>query len=196
MPVGPADHDCKDIAMSKLRRSSLLSLAALAGVSALDGCTMYGTHDSPIAKPGAQAKLYDAQGREAGFVMLTLDKDRLQGAVTVNGISPGPHGIHIHAVGKCEAPGFTSAGGHLNPDSKQHGLQNPMGAHQGDLPEIMVGADGTGHGTFTAHTTLATLFDADGAAFVVHAAADDNRTDPTGNSGARILCGVLSPVGG
>ena len=91
---------------------------------------------------------------------------------------------------------FTTAGGHLNPDSKQHGLENPMGAHQGDLPEIIVAADGTGHATFPARTTLDTLFDADGAAFVVHAAADDNKTDPTGNSGARILCGVLERMAG
>jgi len=175
------------------RRPAALSLALIAG---LGGCAMYATHNSPDARPGAQAKLYDAAGREAGFVVLTLKGDDLTGAITVNGISPGPHGIHIHAVGKCEAPGFTTAGGHLNPDSKQHGLENPMGAHQGDLPEIIVAADGTGHATFPARTTLDTLFDADGAAFVVHAAADDNKTDPTGNSGARILCGVLERMAG
>ncbi|CAN5126397.1 superoxide dismutase family protein [soil metagenome] len=174
-------------------RTVALSLALLAG---LGGCAMYATHDSPNPRPGAQAKLYDAAGREAGFVMVTLKGDDLTGAVNVNGISPGPHAIHLHAVGKCEAPGFTTAGGHLNPDSKQHGLENPMGAHQGDLPEMIVGTDGTGHATFPARTTLETLFDADGAAFVVHAAADDNKTDPTGNSGARILCGVLERIPG
>jgi Cu-Zn family superoxide dismutase len=178
---------------SMLRRSAPLSLILLA---TLGGCSMYATHDSPKSRPGAQAKLYDATGREAGFIMFTLKGDDLVGALNVNGISPGPHGIHIHAVGKCEAPGFTTAGGHLNPGMKQHGLENPMGSHQGDLPEVIVAADGTGHATFPAHTTLAAMFDADGAAFVVHAAADDNKTDPSGNSGARILCGVLEQIAG
>lgn len=181
---------------SMLRRAAPLSLLLLAGVGTLGGCAMYATHDSPKSRPGAQAKLYDATGREAGFVMLTLKGDDLTGVVNVNGISPGPHGIHVHAVGKCDAPDFTTAGGHLNPDGKKHGLENPMGAHQGDLPEIMVGEDGTGHATFPVHSSLATLFDADGSAFVVHAAADDNKTDPSGNSGARILCGVLEQIAG
>jgi Cu-Zn family superoxide dismutase len=104
--------------------------------------------------------------------------------------------MHIHSVGKCETPDFKTAGGHLNPTMKQHGVDNPMGSHQGDLPELSIGADGSGHGVFTAHTSLAALFDADGASFVVHAAADDNKTDPSGNSGARVLCGVLTPTGG
>lgn len=177
------------------RRPALLSLS-LTLLAGLGGCAMYATHDSPDARPGAQARLYDAAGREAGFVTLTLKGDDLTGAVNVTGVSPGPHGIHLHTVGKCDAPDFTTAGGHLNPESKQHGLENPMGAHQGDLPQLMVGADGSGHATFPARTTLDTLFDADGTAFVVHAAADDNRTDPTGNSGARILCGVLERING
>lgn len=179
-----------------ITRPALLTVALLAGLGPLGACSMYASHDSAKSVPGAQAKLYDATGREAGFVVLTQKGDDFTGTVSVNGISAGPHGIHLHAVGKCDAPAFTTAGGHLNPDNKQHGLDNPMGAHQGDLPELVVGADGTGHGTFTAKTTLAALFDTDGTAFVVHAAADDNKTDPSGNSGARILCGVLEPVGG
>jgi Cu-Zn family superoxide dismutase len=183
--------------MPKHRRlPSLATTLLLASIGALGGCSMYATHDASAAKPGAQAKLYDASGREAGFVMLTLEKDMFTGIVNVNGISPGKHGIHIHSVGKCEAPTFASAGPHLNPDGKQHGLENPLGAHQGDLPDLIVGPDGTGHANFMAHTTLGTLFDADGSAFVVHAAPDDNKTDPSGNSGSRILCGVLQQING
>jgi len=172
------------------RRSFTAMLALLVG-----GCAMYGVHDSSRSRPGAEAKLFDAAGREAGYVMLSVKGDMLTGVVNVTGQTPGAHGMHIHAVGKCEGPAFASAGPHLNPDGRQHGLENPMGAHQGDLPELVVGADGKGHVTFSAHTSLAALFDTDGTSFVVHASPDDNKTDPSGNSGARILCGVLTPIG-
>ncbi|MET0239731.1 MAG: superoxide dismutase family protein, partial [Sphingobium sp.] len=131
------------------------------------------------------------QGRDAGTVVLAADGDAIKGMAQVKGIAAGAHGIHIHTTGKCEGPAFTSAGGHLNPDGKKHGLQNPEGSHQGDLPDLVVAADGTGKGSFTAHTSVASLFDADGSAVVVHAAPDDGKTDPSGNSGARLLCGVL-----
>ena len=152
-------------------------------------------HAGHGAKPLAWAKLLDAQGKEAGRVRLSAGTSGLDGMVDVHDVAPGAHGIHLHTTGKCEAPAFTSAGSHLNPDNKQHGLQNPLGAHQGDLPDLVVGADGKGHGMFTAHVSEATLFDADGTAFVVHAAPDDGKTDPSGNSGARILCGVLEKPG-
>lgn len=182
----------------RMRSPSLrLPAALLTGLGMLSGCAVYASHDSPNSRPGAQAKLYDATGREAGFVMLTQQKEgELAGVLNVNGIVPGSHGIHIHSVGKCEAPGFTTAGPHLNPEGKQHGLMNPAGAHEGDLPDVVVAADGTGHATFVAKSNLPALFDADGAAFVVHAGPDDMKTDPSGNSGARILCGVLEKVGG
>ena len=143
---------------------------------------------------GAMAVLKDSSGKEAGSVMLMAGKDGLTGMVDVSGLTPGDHGMHIHTVGKCDDPAFTSAGGHLNPDGKQHGFQNPMGAHQGDLPELTVGADGKAHQSFTAKTTLAAVLDADGAAFVIHASADDMKSDPAGNSGARVLCGVFAPM--
>lgn len=185
--------------MPKRRLSTLFTLSALAmlgsgaALHAADEAHKHGDHGG--GKPVAWAKLFDAQGREAGRVKLTAGEHGLNGMVDVTGITPGAHGIHLHTTGKCEAPGFTTAGGHLNPDGKQHGLQNPQGSHQGDLPDLIVGADGKGHAMFTAHTSEATLFDADGAAFVVHAAPDDGKTDPSGNSGARILCGVLEKPG-
>ncbi|MFT3967792.1 MAG: superoxide dismutase family protein [Sphingobium sp.] len=173
---------------------SLGALVALGGGAALQaqGASQHAGHGGAPGKPPlAWAKLLDAQGREAGRVRLAAGEHGLDGVVDVTGIAPGAHGIHLHTTGKCEAPDFASAGGHLNPDARQHGLQNPQGSHQGDLPDLIVGADGKGHGMFTAHTTEATIFDADGTAFVVHAAPDDGKTDPSGNSGARILCGVL-----
>ncbi len=184
--------------MPQHRRSSTLAplrTAALLTGLAILGTGAYAAPHAAKVKPAAQAKLIDAQGRDAGLVTLTLNQGMIDGVVDVTGISPGSHGIHLHTTGKCDAPAFTTAGGHLNPDGKQHGFLNPMGAHQGDLPDLVVGADGKGHGTFMAHTSLATLFDADGAAFVVHAGPDDGKTDPSGNSGGRILCGVLQKTG-
>lgn len=173
-------------------RASLRAAMLFAGFAVIGAS---GAYAEGGGKTVAQAKLQDAQGRDAGTVTLSQGKDMLHGSVSVTGISPGSHGLHIHTTGKCDAPGFTTAGGHLNPDGKQHGLQNPMGAHQGDLPDIVVGPDGSGKATFMPHTTLATLFDADGSAFVVHAGPDDNKTDPSGNSGGRLLCGVLQKIG-
>lgn len=147
------------------------------------------------AEPIATATLLTASGAGAGSATIVEDGSSLRLGVSARGLPPGPHGIHLHAVGKCEAPGFTSAGGHLNPQGHQHGLENPAGAHLGDLPNLDVAADGTAvlsislAGTRPALTEA--LFDTDGTALVVHAAADDNRTDPSGNSGARIACGVM-----
>lgn len=115
--------------------------------------------------------------------------------VKVSGLPAGVHGIHIHAVGKCEGPAFTTAGGHLNPSGHQHGKDNPAGSHLGDLPNITVDRHGNGELaqtlTVDAAALRAQLADADGAAVVVHADPDDYRTDPSGNSGARIACAVL-----
>jgi Cu-Zn family superoxide dismutase len=109
---------------------------------------------------------------------------------------PGPRGVHIHEVGKCDGPQFTTAGEHFNPDKKQHGTLNPQGAHAGDLPNLTIAADGTGRlETMTERVTLGagatSLLDADGSSIIVHGSPDDFKTDPTGNSGARIACGVI-----
>ena len=115
--------------------------------------------------------------------------------IAATGLPAGVHGVHIHTTGKCDAPDFTTAGGHWNPTGKMHGSENPMGPHEGDLPNLTVGADGSGNLTFTvAGASLATMLDADGAAFVVHAGSDDYKTDPSGNSGGRIACGVFAPA--
>lgn len=141
----------------------------------------------------ARAVLASADGAPRGTATLNETSGGLTLHVAAEGLPPGPHGIHIHTVGRCDAPDFQTAGAHWNPTSRQHGHDNPQGAHQGDLPNINIGADGRG----TLHASVpganfAELFDADGAAVVIHAAADDYRTDPSGNSGGRIACGVLT----
>jgi Cu-Zn family superoxide dismutase len=98
----------------------------------------------------------------------------------------------VHAVGRCDPPGFESAGPHWNPTGREHGSQNPRGQHLGDLPNLLVGADGEGSFDLgIAGADLRAMLDTDGAALVIHAGADDYRTDPSGNSGARIACGVF-----
>ena len=148
------------------------------------------------ASPTATAVLKDAAGKEVGTATFTPAKTGVLVKVAVTGLPAGKHGIHLHAAGTCEAPDFKSAGGHFNPGAKQHGLHNPQGAHAGDLPNLAVGKDGKAKASFTAKgATLsegpASLLGPDGAAIVIHADADDEKTDPAGNSGARIACGVV-----
>jgi Cu-Zn family superoxide dismutase len=143
---------------------------------------------------GLVAELHDASGKSAGKVTLKVSGNHLMGTIRASGLTPGDHGMHVHAIGKCEGPAFTTAGGHLNPDGKQHGLNNPQGTHQGDMPQLAVGSNGKARQKITVNSTVAAILDADGGAFVVHAKADDQVTDPSGNSGDRILCGVFKPT--
>ncbi|MCW5852772.1 MAG: superoxide dismutase family protein [Anaerolineae bacterium] len=150
----------------------------------------------------ASAELKNGAGQVVGNATFTQAANGVQVRVQISNLDPGAHGIHLHAVGKCEGPDFATAGGHFNPTSKQHGYDNPAGPHAGDLgnpPNITVGADRTA--TLNVTTTMVTLsagvnslMDADGSALVIHAATDDNKTDPSGNSGARIACGVIVPM--
>lgn len=154
------------------------------------------TVDQPSAGPVAQAQLTLANGQGAGTAKVTGKGDHLTLEIAVSGVTEGPHGIHLHTAGRCDAADFTTAGGHLNPHGKKHGADNPEGSHFGDLPNIQVGANGEGvlktdlHGTRA--EILSELFDADGTAVVLHAGPDDYKTDPAGNSGGRIACGVLT----
>lgn len=146
----------------------------------------------------AGATLLRADGVPAGTVQILATGQQVTLAAAVTGISPGSHGIHLHTTGSCTGPDFTSAGGHLNPLERAHGAANPAGKHAGDLPNIAVRSGGSGSLTAELDGTPAQvrgwLFDGDGTAVVVHADADDYRTDPSGNSGARIACGVLKPA--
>lgn len=153
---------------------------------------------SPAASrtPLAIADINSAAGKKVGHAIVSeVEGGRMALQLTLGDIPEGVHGLHFHTTGKCDAPDFTTAGGHLNPTSHQHGKDNPAGPHLGDLPNITATKDGlvkvslplTGSRAELAHA----LMDGDGTALVVHATADDYRTDPSGNSGARIACGVL-----
>lgn len=146
-------------------------------------------------------RLLSANGDALGQVELAQLADGVQLVADATGLPAGQYGLHLHAVGRCAAPDFASAGPHFNPAGKQHGRDNPMGAHAGDLPNIEVGADGKGHlVTLLPGLRLidgdAPLVDADGAAVVLHAKADDYRTDPAGNAGTRIACGPIVRTAG
>ena len=149
--------------------------------------------DSP--PPLAQGTIHDAAGTVLGNVTVTgAANATLRVDVQVSGLAPGIYGAHVHTVGRCDAPGFASAGGHWNPAMHQHGRLNPAGSHAGDLPNLTVDSSGRGGIAFAVPGTVETLLDADGAALVLHAHADDERTDPSGNSGDRIACAVLGPM--
>lgn len=141
----------------------------------------------------ATASLVTATGLPAGRATVTEVAGGLRVTLEARGLTPGNHGAHLHTVGRCDPPDFASAGPHWNPAATKHGSMNPQGPHAGDLPNLVVGPDGRGVvGVTLAGATLDALLDADGGAMVVHAAPDDLMTDPSGNSGGRIACGVLS----
>src|SRR5215475_3704575 len=145
----------------------------------------------------AEAALKDRDGKDVGRATLIETGEGLRIAVTGYRLPPGTHGLHIHAVGKCDPPEFTSAGAHLNPANKKHGKLNPEGPHAGDLPNLVVAPSGeAGLEITTRAVTLgpgpSSLLGPEGTSLVVHAAPDDEKTDPTGNSGARIACGVIT----
>jgi Cu-Zn family superoxide dismutase len=139
--------------------------------------------------------LVNASGQSVGTVRAWQTAGGVSFRIYAAGLPHGIHGLHVHAVGRCDPPGFTSAGGHWNPASRQHGMTNPQGPHAGDLPNVEVSANGALSTTVTLpNASLAALVDADGAALVLHEKADDYATDPSGNSGARIACAILQPV--
>jgi len=145
----------------------------------------------------ATADMRTSNGQSVGTATFMPMGNDVHVRAQLSNLPPGTHGIHFHAVGRCDAPDFMSAGDHFNPTSKQHGLNNPSGAHAGDMPNLEVAADGTATLDFmdmmvTLGAGEASLFDADGTALVIHANADDQITDPSGNSGGRIVCGVLA----
>jgi superoxide dismutase, Cu-Zn family len=182
-----------------MRVRKRLPIAALCGL-AVAGCVPNGSvGDAGGPPPGAAqagARLLDSGGRQLAVASAVQLNDGLRISVSANGLRPGSYGLHVHSVGRCDAPDFTSAGPHWNPTMRQHGSQNPQGTHRGDLPNLIVGANGQGEIAFTIPEArlsggVGGMLDADGAAVVLHAGPDDYRTDPSGNSGARIACGVF-----
>jgi Cu-Zn family superoxide dismutase len=176
----------------------LRQLIGAFGVLTLAATSM-ATGISATSARHASATFVDAAGITVGWAKLVQDgTGRVHVNVHVIGMTPGLHGIHIHGIGAC-APTFAAAGGHYNPFTHQHGLENPNGPHAGDLPNLSVNNAGVGHlDTTTDRVTIgsgpATLFDADGSSFIIHANPDDQVTDAgNGGSGARIACAVIEP---
>lgn len=146
----------------------------------------------------AKAIVHDASGKMVGQATFKSGSDgTVHMDLTVTGLPEGTHAAHIHEAGKCEAPDFKSAGGHFNPGGKHHGHKNPQGWHAGDLPNVIVGKDGKGRLRWgTKDVTLAagadhSVFHAGGTSVVIHALPDDELSDPAGNAGGRIACGVI-----
>lgn len=144
------------------------------------------------------APIINAKDDEIGQVTFTETSEGMSIDIIAEGLKPGLHGTHIHEVGKCETPKFESAGGHFNPTGKEHGFKNPAGFHLGDLPNIEVGPEGRVSVSLRlTDITLKTgaensILDSDGSALIIHQKADDNITDPSGNSGDRIACAAIT----
>lgn len=169
---------------------------AVAAAALLAGCAHAPGAGDRVAV--AYATIADANGAARGTAELWQDPNMvIHVTVQLHDLPPGEHGIHFHAVGKCEGAGaFATAGAHYNPLGRQHGLLNIAGPHAGDAPNFTVAADGKANVSFTTDRVSLTpgsitLFDADGSAIVIHAGADDQQSQPSGNSGARIACGVV-----
>jgi Cu-Zn family superoxide dismutase len=169
----------------------LSQLSAIATVAILAAATAL-----PAAAESAKAQLKDASGKDVGTVDLVQTEAGVLLKVSVKGIPAGEHAFHIHAVGKCEPP-FTTAGGHFNPGQHKHGFMSGD-AHAGDMPNLHVPEGGAlSVEVLNREVTLAkgkpnSVFDADGSAIVIHAKADDYKSDPAGNAGDRIACGVVN----
>ena len=148
--------------------------------------------DAPVQRR-ATTTLTTAAGEEVGSVTATEIDEQVVVRLKATGLEPGEHGVHVHQTGLCDAPDFKSAGGHWNPTDQAHGLDDPQGQHAGDMPNLTVGQDGTGTLEYTLEggAGFDGLMDTDGSAFIVHAGRDDQITDPSGDSGSRVACGVF-----
>jgi superoxide dismutase, Cu-Zn family len=166
----------------------MLRSGVLAAGFVLAGCVPMAAPDVPVST----ANLVSSSGAVLGTVRVFSEPTGVMLRIDATGVPAGQHGVHVHTTGRCDPPGFTSAGPHWNPSERKHGHRNPAGFHMGDLGNLGVGADGRLiAGLLVPQATIDALRDADGAALVLHAKADDEVTDPSGNSGDRIACAVL-----
>jgi Cu-Zn family superoxide dismutase len=178
-------------------------MVVAAAVPLAAGCM---ANEAPPAEAGpppaeqARAVLTVDGSTPVGEATFTQLDNGVRVMLRVDGLPPGVHAAHIHTTGTCTPPNYTSAGGHWNPEGHQHGRDNPEGQHMGDMPNIIVGESGAG----TLEVTISyarieggpmAMLDEDGAAVMIHAGPDDYHSNPAGNAGPRIACGVIEPVG-
>ncbi|TMV52716.1 superoxide dismutase family protein [Paenibacillus mesophilus] len=182
----------------KGKQYGLLTLGLL--LLAATGCgskPVSGRAAAESPEPAVRTTIVNTEGKTIGSATFTQEPGGVRVRMEVSGITPGVHGFHFHDTGKCDTPDFTTAGPHLNPTSKKHGLLSMEGPHAGDMPNLTAGADGVAKADWLAGgVTLAkgkpnSLHKEGGTAIVIHEKADDGMTDPAGNSGARIACGVI-----
>ena len=169
-----------------MRNILAMTIAAALPV-ALGGC------ETAEPQGGPEFMMVNTAGQQVARVRMWQTPGGVTFRIAAAGLPHGNHGIHVHTTGRCDAPSFASAGAHWNPTGARHGFENPAGPHRGDLPNVTVAANGVlSDAVSLPGASFASLLDGDGAALVLHAAADDYATDPSGNSGGRIACGVIS----